>query len=191
MYSRSPILAMETWITVFNVLPSGLLTTKTRWRLGVLGDGGSGNLPSDADDTALATLALLRSKATDGAEAISRGLDWLTAHQSPDGSCSTYLPGQGDVGCVSITAHAIEAWREATGMEAQIDRACQWLEDQITKEGCWSDVWLAKRTYGTACAIIGLIRAGKTTSRRLHGGFVGLSQYKTVMAAGVRICSVN
>lgn len=132
--------------------------------------GGSGNLPSDADDTALATLALLRSQATDGAQAINRGLDWLTAHQSPDGSCSTYLPGQGDVGCVSITAHAVEAWHEATGMEAQIDRACQWLEDQSDKEGCWSDVWLAKRTYGTACAIIGLIRAGKTTSPAIARG---------------------
>ena len=132
--------------------------------------GGSGNLPSDADDTALATLALLRSKVTDSAETINRGLDWLTAHQSPDGSCSTYLPGQGDVGCVSITAHAIEAWHEATGMEAQINRACQWLENQITKEGCWSDLWLAKRTYGTACAIIGLIKAEKTTSPAIARG---------------------
>ena len=126
--------------------------------------GGSGNLPNDADDTALATLALLRSKIPDGTEAIKRGLDWLKAHQGPDGSCSTYLPGQGDVGCVSITAHAIEAWYEATGMEIEIDRACQWLEGQISKEGYWSDLWLAKRTYGTACAIIGLIKAGKTTS---------------------------
>ncbi len=132
--------------------------------------GGRGNLPTDADDTALATLALLRSKVPDGAEAINRGLDWLTSHQNPDGSCSTYLPGQGDVGCVSITAHAIEAWREATGMEAQITRACQWLEDQITKEGCWSDLWLAKRTYGTACAIIGLMKAGKTTSPAIARG---------------------
>ena len=132
--------------------------------------GRSGSLLSDADDTALATLALLRSKVTGGAEAINRGLDWLTAHQSPDGSCSTYLPGQGDVGCVSITAHAIEAWREATGMEAQINRACQWLEDQITKEGCWSDLWLAKRTYGTACAIIGLIKAEKITSPAIARG---------------------
>ncbi len=132
--------------------------------------GGSGNLPSDADDTALATLALLRSEIPDGAKAIQRGLDWLRAHQSPDGSCSTYLPGQGDVGCVSITAHTIEAWCEATGMEAQIDRACQWLESQISKEGYWSDLWLAKRTYGTACAIIGLIKAGKPTSPTIARG---------------------
>ena len=132
--------------------------------------GRSSSLLSDADDTALATLALLRTKMPDGTEAIQRGLDWLKAHQSPDGSCSTYLPGQGDVGCVSLTAHAIEAWCETTGMETEIDRACQWLEDEISKEGYWSDLWLAKRTYGTACAIIGLIKAGKTTSPAIARG---------------------
>lgn len=132
--------------------------------------GRTGSLLSDADDTALATLALLRSKIPDSTDAIQRGLDWLKAHQSPDGSCSTYLPGQGDVGCVSLTAHAIEAWCEATGMEAEIDLACQWLEGQISKEGYWSDLWLAKRTYGTACAIIGLIRVGRATSPTIVRG---------------------
>ncbi len=138
------------------------------WAFSAMGGGGS--LPSDADDTALATLALLRSKIPDSTEAIQRGIDWLKAHQSLDGSCSTYLPGQGDVGCVSITVHAIEAWCEATGMETQVDRACQWLESQISKEGYWSDLWLAKRTYGTACAITGLIKAGKTTSPTIARG---------------------
>jgi squalene cyclase len=132
--------------------------------------GGSGSLPSDADDTALATLALLRSKVPDGAEAIQRGLDWLKAHQSSDGSCSTYLPGQGDVGCVSITVHAIEAWCEVADMEVETNRACQWLESRISKEGYWSDLWLAKRTYGTACAIIGLIKAGRATSPAITHG---------------------
>ena len=88
--------------------------------------GGSGSLPSDADDTALATLALLRSKVPDGAEAIQRGLDWLKAHQSS--------------------------------------------ESRISKEGYWSDLWLAKRTYGTACAIIGLIKAGRATSPAITHG---------------------
>jgi squalene-hopene/tetraprenyl-beta-curcumene cyclase len=138
------------------------------WAFSAMGGGGS--LPSDADDTALATLALLRSKIPDDTEAIQRGIYWLKVHQSPDGSCSTYLPGQGDVGCVSITAHAIEAWCETTGMEVEIDRACQWLEGQISKEGYWSDLWLAKRTYGTTCAIIGLIKAGKATSPAIARG---------------------
>ena len=122
--------------------------------------GPNENLPSDADDTALATLALIKSKTPFAAAAIQRGLNWLTARQRSDGCWSTYLPGQGDVGCVSITAHAIETLHEATGMEAQISRATRWITGQTASEGYWTDLWLAKRTYGTACAIIALIKAG-------------------------------
>ena len=122
--------------------------------------GPNENLPSDADDTALATLALIRSKTPSAAAAIQRGLNWLTARQRRDGCWSTYLPGQGDVGCVSITAHAIETLHEATGMETQISLATKWIRGQIASEGYWTDLWLAKRTYGTACAIIALIKTG-------------------------------
>ena len=122
--------------------------------------GANENLPSDADDTALATLALIRSKTLSAAEAIQRGLNWLKVRQGRNGSWSTYLPGQGDVGCVSITAHAVETLREATGMESHISRATQWIRSQIASEGYWTDLWLAKRTYGTACAIIALIETG-------------------------------
>ena len=118
------------------------------------------NLPSDADDTALAALALIKSKSPSADQAVRHGLNWLTARQRSDGCWSTYLPGQGDVGCVSITAHAIETLLEAAGMEAQISRATAWIKDQIASEGYWTDLWLAKRTYGTACAIIALIKAG-------------------------------
>ena len=122
--------------------------------------GANENLPSDADDTALATLALIRSKTLSATEAIQRGLNWLKVRQGRNGSWSTYLPGQGDVGCVSITAHAVETLREATGMESHISRATQWIRSQIASEGYWTDLWLAKRTYGTACAIIALIKTG-------------------------------
>ena len=118
------------------------------------------NLPSDADDTALAALALIKSKSPSAAQAVRHGLNWLTARQRSDGCWSTYLPGQGDVGCVSITAHAIETLLETAGMEAQISRATAWIKNQIASEGYWTDLWLAKRTYGTACAIIALIKTG-------------------------------
>ena len=134
------------------------------------GMGGRGNLPSDADDTALSTLALLRSKMHEAEEAIERGLAWLKAKQSRDGSFSTYLPGQGDVGCVSITAHAIEALHQATGMDREIDRVQRWIERRISAEGYWSDLWLAKRTYGTACAITGLIKSGAVASPEIERG---------------------
>ncbi len=132
--------------------------------------GGTGGLPSDADDTALATLALLRSKIPSAAEAITGGLNWLKAHQGRNGSWSTYIPGQGDVGCVSITAHAIEALHEVKGMEAQVSRALRWMKSQMTSDGYWTDVWLAKRTYGTAYAIIGLIKAGDKASPEMERG---------------------
>ena len=143
-------------------------------------DGGF--LPSDADDTALATLALLRANslcrgellshptASHFAGAISRGVDWLLAKQANNGSWATYLPGQGDVGCVSITAHAIEALIEQTGMEAEIDRACRWLKAQMTSKGYWTDLWLAKNTYGTANAIIALTKAGAQASAEIKSG---------------------
>jgi len=129
-----------------------------------------GDLPSDADDTALGSLALLKSKIPDTDTAIRGGLDWLCAHQGRDGSWSTYLPGQGDVGCVSITSHAVEAFIEATGKESEIDRACQWLKRRISAEGYWSDLWLAKYTYGTANAINALIKAGQRDCTEIRQG---------------------
>ncbi len=132
-------------------------------------------LPSDADDTALGTLALLRSlrvsppvdrDALD--DSVRRGVGWLKRQQTRDGGWSTYQPGQGDVGCVSITAHAIEALFELDrsdlvdkpDMHRQMDRGIDWLRKQIDREGYWRDLWLAKDTYGTACALIALVKVG-------------------------------
>ena len=127
-------------------------------------------LPSDADDTALTLLALLKSKVTNIDEPIQRGLNWLCAHQASDGSWSTYLPGHGDVGCVSITAHAIEALLEVSGREIEIKRACQWLKTQISPEGFWTDLWLAKNTYGTANAMNALIKADQNGCAEVSKG---------------------
>ncbi len=139
-----------------------------------------GNLPSDADDTALATLALLKLKPTNSDIAIHSGLRWLRAQQRRDGSWSTYLPGQGDVGCVSITAHAIDALIEAGGRNEDVERACKWLKRQITPEGCWSDLWLAKFTYGTANAITALIQAGEADCEEIHRGIRWLESVQNI-----------
>ena len=92
------------------------------------------SLPSDADDTALATLAIIRSeqKSRKTKSAIERGMAWLKQNHGADGSWSTYQPGQGDVGCVSITAHAIEAlltYAENGENIAHIDEGIEWLRD--------------------------------------------------------------
>ena len=132
-------------------------------------------LPSDADDTALGTLALIRSllvgapinrEALDGA--VQRGIAWLKTQQSRDGGWSTYQPGQGDVGCVSITAHAIEALLavaqsdipDIPDVQSEMNAGIHYLRKQIHRDGYWRDLWLAKDTYGTACAIIALVKAG-------------------------------
>jgi len=134
------------------------------------------NLPSDADDTALSTLALLKSGFSRTHPAVEKGLKWLQEHQGPDGSWSTYLPGSGDVGCVSVTAHAIEALITAGGMESEIQRAILWLRKNIHKDGYWSDLWLSKNTYGTACAIVALIKAGQKNSIEVERGISWLRQ---------------
>ena len=120
------------------------------------------SLPSDADDSALGTLALIRAelKSTDANGAIQRGIEWLKQNQGTDGSWNTYQPGQGDVGCISITAHAIEALLAFGDNDMCIHRGVQWLRATIHRDGFWDDLWLAKHTYGTACALIALVKAG-------------------------------
>ena len=142
-------------------------------------------LPSDADDTALGTLALIRSlfvgapadrEALD--QAVHRGIAWLKAQQSSDGGWSTYQPGQGDVGCVSITAHAIEALLaleqsdipDKPDVHSEINHGIHWLRRQIHRDGYWRDLWLAKDTYGTACAIVALIKAGLKSVPEIQRG---------------------
>ena len=152
------------------------------WAFSGLADN---TLPSDADDTALGTLALIRSlsmgapvdrEALD--QAVHRGIAWLKTQQSPDGSWSTYQPGQGDVGCVSITDHTIEAFLafnqsdvpDKPDVQREINRGIQWLRRQIHRDGYWRDLWLAKDTYGTACAIIALIKAGQKSVPEVQRG---------------------
>ncbi len=141
------------------------------WAFSGLSDS---SLPSDADDTALGTLALIRSHAVEARslrpyeDAIHRGVEWLKTQQGRDGSWSTYQPGQGDVGCVSITAHAIEALlafgkldlADKPDMTREMQRGINWLRRQIHRDGYWRDLWLAKDTYGTACAITALVKTG-------------------------------
>ena len=142
-------------------------------------------LPSDADDTALGTLALIRSLPVSAStdrdaleDAIRSGIAWLKAQQVRDGSWSTYQPGQGDVGCVSITAHAIEALfaldqsdlANKPDMHREMNRGIHWLRKQINREGYWRDLWLAKDTYGTACALIVLVKVGLKETPEVQRG---------------------
>ena len=168
-------LNLNVWDTALSVIALTEVSTSTdainaaaHWLIKHQNDNGGwafsgmhdSSLPSDADDTALATLALIRSKQDGAEDAIQRGIEWLKQNQSADGSWSTYQPGQGDVGCVSITAHAVEALLEYGGNQTVMTRGIRWLRTAIHGDGFWDDLWLAKRTYGTACALAALIKAG-------------------------------
>ena len=148
-------------------------------------------LPSDADDTALGTLALIRTLRPDASDnqqtlhaAIHGGITWLKTQQVRDGSWSTYQPGQGDVGCVSITAHAIEALiafhdcdiPDKPNVQTEVARGINWLRRQIHRDGYWRDLWLAKDTYGTACAITALVKAGMKNVAEVQRGIEWLER---------------
>ena len=170
-----------------NIPPTDELTDKVRsaaqWLINHQNEDGGwafsglrdSTLPSDADDTALGTLALIRSLLVGSPidrealeDSVHRGITWLKTQQGRDGSWSTYQPGQGDVGCVSITAHAIEAlfaFDESDIPDIPYVREAMitgiyWLRKQINRDGCWRDLWLAKDTYGTACAIAAFVKVG-------------------------------
>lgn len=123
---------------------------------GITGD----KLLSDADDTALAIYALFLSGINKENTSIQEGLEWLKAHQSADGGWSAYRPGLGDVNCISVTSHAISALLLAGNYRAEIEKAVKWIRSCIHEDGYWNDVWLARKTYGTACALNALIKAG-------------------------------
>ena len=148
-------------------------------------------LPSDADDTALGTLALIRSRLVGSPidrealeDSVHRGITGLKTQQGRDGSWSTYQPGQGDVGCVSITAHAIEAllaFDESDIPDIPYVREAMvagvyWLRKQIHRDGYWRDLWLAKDTYGTACAIAAMVKVGLKNVPEVQRGVAWLER---------------
>jgi len=138
-----------------------------------------GNLPSDADDTALATLALLKAGVSEDHIAIRRSVKWLKAHQSDDGGWGTYRPGEGDISCVSITSHVIEACltmekveqaSSVSSLSEEVERAIVWLKRAISDPGYWRDLWLARNTYGTASAIAAFVKSGQADCAEVKRG---------------------
>jgi len=147
-----------------------------------------GNLPSDADDTALATLALLKAGMSKDHVAIRRSVEWLKAHQSSDGGWGTYRPGMGDTSCVSITSHVIEAClamgelrkveqaASLFSLSEEVERAIVWLKKAMSDSGYWRDLWLARNTYGTASAIAALIKSGQADCAEVKRGIRWLNE---------------
>ena len=124
-------------------------------------------LPSDADDTALAAAALMTRR--ENTLPIQRAIDWLRERQAADGSWATYSPGAGDVGCVSVTAHALETAHKAGETQA-VKKAVEWLHDAQNADGSWDDLWIAKKSYGTGAALTAMARTGLGDAARIRRG---------------------
>lgn len=135
-----------------------------------------GSLLSDADDTALATLAMFKGDIGKEHNAIRRSLKWLKAHQSEDGGWGTYIPGSGDVSCVSITSHVIDLCLAMDELPKEMGKAIEWLKNSISDSGYWGDLWLARNTYGTALAIAALIKSGQYICPEIGRGVKWLEQ---------------
>lgn len=135
-----------------------------------------GRLPSDADDTALASLALLKSGVNRDHDALKRSFEWLRAHQSQNGGWGTYRPGAGDVSCVSITSHVIEACLAMEIFREEISRGLNWLKVAISSSGYWRDLWLSRNIYGTATAIAALYKSGHSDCDEVKRGIRWLEQ---------------
>jgi prenyltransferase beta subunit len=132
-------------------------------------------LPSDADDTALATFALLRAGVH--RMAAERGVRWLAARQARDGSWATYRPGAGDAACVSVTAHAAAALH-AAGDAASAQRAAAWLARAQCRDGYWEDMWIARKVYGTATALAALAQLGGKPPDAIRRGSTWLRRWQ-------------
>lgn len=140
----------------------------------------SGGVP-DADDTAGALLALreLDASTREARRAAESGLRWLLALQNRDGGLPTFCRGWGklpfDQSCPDLTAHAIaamQAWHTDVSSTLRrrlthaTKRAVGYLARAQRADGSWAPLWFGNeqaedgenRTYGTAKAVLGLVR---------------------------------
>jgi squalene-hopene/tetraprenyl-beta-curcumene cyclase len=136
----------------------------------------------DIDDTAEVLLALRRVQVPDAlaagqANAVRRGLDWMTGMQSRDGGWGAFdadntarlvtkLPfcdfGEViDPPSADVTAHTVEALA-ASGLSGSpaVRRGVAWLLRAQEADGSWFGRWGANYIYGTGAVVPALIAAG-------------------------------
>ncbi|MDD2707682.1 MAG: prenyltransferase/squalene oxidase repeat-containing protein [Verrucomicrobiae bacterium] len=142
-----------------------------------------GGIP-DADDTAMALLALAELGTAKGVE---MGVDWLLNLQNRDGGWPTFCRGWGrlpfDRSAPDITAHVIQAlWKRRNGRQgAEIMRALKRAEAYLRgcqrANGSWVPLWFGNQrevalenpVMGTAAVLPALAvmgKGGEACSRR-------------------------
>ena len=77
---------------------------------------------------------------------------------------------------MSITSHAIEACLAAGELHDEVEKAIAWLKRSISVSGYWDDLWLARNTYGTASAIVALVKSGHADCDEVERGIRWLEE---------------
>jgi squalene-hopene/tetraprenyl-beta-curcumene cyclase len=157
------------------------VTAKGDWAVRVprLAPGGwafeyENDLYPDTDDAAVISFALRQLGV--GADAVTRGLDWLVGMQSKGGGWGAFdVDNQAmwlyripfcDFGKVTdepsadVTAHALETLGHEAGYDDARGRGLQWLLGEQEADGSWFGRWGVNHLYGTGAALPALEACG-------------------------------
>jgi squalene-hopene/tetraprenyl-beta-curcumene cyclase len=132
----------------------------------------------DVDDTAMVTMALLRSGCETGQLPAKRGIQWILAMQNDDGGWAAfdrtihrpileYIPFADhnaiqDPSCPDITGRTLECLGHF-GLRPDhpaVQKALRFIEFEQESEGCWFGRWGVNYIYGTWQVICGLKTVG-------------------------------
>jgi squalene-hopene/tetraprenyl-beta-curcumene cyclase len=132
----------------------------------------------DVDDTAMVTMALLRSGCPECKPSAKRGIQWILAMQNDDGGWAAfdrtnsrpileYIPFADhnaiqDPSCPDITGRTLECLGHF-GIEPTnpiVQKAVRFVESKQEPEGCWFGRWGVNYIYGTWQAVCGLQTVG-------------------------------
>jgi squalene-hopene/tetraprenyl-beta-curcumene cyclase len=132
----------------------------------------------DVDDTAMVTMALLRSCCPEGRPSAERGIEWILAMQNEDGGWAAfdrtmnrpileYIPFADhnaiqDPSCPDITGRTLECLGHF-GIKPDhpaVRKAVHFIEFEQEPEGCWFGRWGVNYIYGTWQVACGLKTVG-------------------------------
>jgi len=132
----------------------------------------------DVDDTAMVTMALLRSGCPEGKSSAERGIQWILAMQNDDGGWAAfdrtinrpileYIPFADhnaiqDPSCPDIAGRTLECLGHF-GIKPDhpaVKKAMQFIEFEQELEGCWFGRWGVNYIYGTWQVVCGLRTVG-------------------------------
>jgi squalene-hopene/tetraprenyl-beta-curcumene cyclase len=132
----------------------------------------------DVDDSAMVTMALLRSGCAEGKLSAERGIRWILAMQNEDGGWAAfdrtinrpileYIPFADhnaiqDPSCPDITGRTLECLGHAGFLpnHPAVQKALRFLEFEQEPEGCWFGRWGVNYIYGTWQVVCGLRTVG-------------------------------